>query len=90
MVWQNLTTTVNPEIYKEIKKRGWVFRELLQLGYETRLMMGQENKKINQILEEMEDLRTRVSFWKKKSMELKVQIEELLEVEKHGRSKKSL
>ena len=70
-----VTTTINPETLDNLQKRGWVVSELVQLGYETRLKMGQENRKINEILDRIDEIEENSREWKNIALRYKRECE---------------
>ena len=76
---QNVTTSLKQGLYDEIKKKGWAFNDLLELGYETRIKMAKINNKLNLNADSTAELEARVKKWIEKSYELQARINELEE-----------
>ena len=76
---QTISTTLKDILYKEIKKKGWAFNELLELGYETRIKMAKTNNELNLNADSIAELEARVKKWVEKSYELQARINELEE-----------
>ena len=76
---QTISTTLKDILYKEIKKKGWAFNELLELGYETRIKMAKTNNELNLNADSTAELEARVKKWIEKSYELQARINELEE-----------
>lgn len=60
-----VTTTIPLETYNQIKARSWAFNELLMLGFEYRMKVFPENKKLNEVLDRLDELEETNLEWKR-------------------------